>query len=74
MGAGVLHQRDACLTAPAEAVAEPGDEFKPRRAATDHNNSVEIVPYWTIGTVRNHNRRIGLGLTFEHVRHPGYSE
>jgi hypothetical protein len=74
MGAGVLDQCDARPLPPAETLAKPGDELKPRRATTDHNGSVEIVPYWTIGTVRNHNRRIGLGLTFEHVRHPGYSE
>ena len=73
MCSGVLHQRDPGPLAPAEAVAEPGDEFKPRRAAAYHNDFVQIVFTWPISTVRNHSRRIVLGLTLQQFCHPDYS-
>jgi hypothetical protein len=70
---GTFHQRDTCPSAAAEAVAEPRDEFEPRRAPADHDN-----PMQALGLVRasNHylgapirNRRVVLDLTMQHLRH-----
>src|SRR5216683_4086366 len=36
-----FHQRDARPPAPAETVAEPGDELQPRRTASDHKDPVQ---------------------------------
>jgi hypothetical protein len=74
MRSGVLYQCDACSFAPAEAIAEPGDEFKPRRTAAYHNDLVEIVFNWPISTVRHDNCRVVPSLTLQHVCHPDYSE
>ena len=43
MGPGTLHQGDARTRPPAEAVAEPGDELQPRRAAAHHDDPMQIL-------------------------------
>jgi hypothetical protein len=80
MRAGAFHQRDTRPTAPAKAVAEPGDELEPRRAAADHGNLMQAL-------VLNRSVRGGchplearirdpdviLGLAGQHLHHRIYS-
>ena len=40
MGPRIFDQGNRDSRAPAEAIAEPGDEFKPRRAAPDDDDAV----------------------------------
>jgi hypothetical protein len=41
MGAGAFDQSHRCPRAPANPIAETGDEFQPRGAATDHDDTVQ---------------------------------
>ena len=80
MCSGTFYQRDARSPAPAEAVAKPGDEFEPRRAAADHNDSMQAFALNRL--VREGCHLIGtricdpdviLDLAVSHLRHRGYS-
>ena len=69
----VLHQRDARPSASAEAGAEPGDEFEPRRAAADHDNLVQALCNGPIRARRSRNCRVVLNLRLQQVCHQAYS-
>ena len=53
---GTFHQGDTRPPAPAEAVAEPGDELEPRRTAADHDDLVQALvvrrPFGRVTTSR----------------------
>jgi len=77
---GTFHQRDARPPAPAEAVAEPGDELQPRRAAAHHHNLVQTLIFK--GPVRAGCHRLAArignhhvvpSLAVQHLRHRAYS-
>ena len=81
MRPGTLHQRDARPLAPAEAVAEPGDQLEPRGAAADHDNLVQALVLEGPARAGYHhlavqigNRCVVLGLAVQHLRHRVHSE
>ena len=81
MGPGTFDQSDGRPRAPAQAIAEPGNQLNARRPAANDDDAVQRLrarafPGARRGTLGTHISVVCplIGLTIDHLLHPPYSE
>src|SRR5205085_6219 len=79
MRASAIYQGYLRAPPAAEAIAEAGDKFQPRRAAADHDNAVQLVLRSAVGRKHRHclggsrGAGGGTGPTMRDLGHPLHS-